>query len=214
MLCRFFTGFFGSCPLAVVAAVFSDMFDNTQRGTAVVIFSSTVFLGPMMGPFIGGFVQASYLGWRWNLYIPGLMGALSLTLNVFFLKESYAPVILVDKAAELRRITKNWGIHAKQEEIEVDLRELMTKNFTRPIRLLFTEPIILAVTCYMSFIYGLIYLFLTAYPLVFSGVHGFAPGISGLPFFGMVVGILIVASVIIFYEAPRYNKKLAANDRW
>jgi DHA1 family multidrug resistance protein-like MFS transporter len=28
LLCRFFSGFFGACPLAVVAAVFSDMFDN------------------------------------------------------------------------------------------------------------------------------------------------------------------------------------------
>lgn len=52
MLCRFFTGFFGSCPLAVVAAIFADMFDNRQRGTAIVIFSSMVFMGPMLGEFI------------------------------------------------------------------------------------------------------------------------------------------------------------------
>lgn len=35
MLCRFFGGFFGACPLTVVAAVFSDMFDNRTRGVAV-----------------------------------------------------------------------------------------------------------------------------------------------------------------------------------
>jgi MFS transporter, DHA1 family, multidrug resistance protein len=210
MLCRFFTGFFGSCPLAVVAAVFADMFDNTQRGVAIVIFASMVFMGPMIGPFIGGFVQNSWMGWRWNLYIPGIMGGVAFLLNLFFLKESYAPIVLVSKAAELRRRTKNWGIHAKQEEVEVDINELVTKNFTRPIRLLISEPIILAVTIYMSFIYGLLYLFLTAYPLVFEGVHHIEPGVAGLPFFGMIVGIFIVATYIIV-DNKRYIKKLMAN---
>jgi MFS transporter, DHA1 family, multidrug resistance protein len=210
MICRFFTGFFGSGPLAIVAAVFADMFDNTQRGTAIVIFASMVFMGPMLGPFIGGFVQASYLGWRWNVYFPGIMGCAALFLIIFVVKESYPPKILVSKASELRRRTKNWGIHAKQEEVEVDLNELITKNFSRPLRLLVTEPVIFLVTLYMSFIYGLLYCFLTAYPLVFAGVHHIKPGVSGLPFFGMVLGIFIVAAYII-WDSKAYNKKLAAN---
>lgn len=32
VICRFFAGFFGSCPLAVVAAVFADMYNNQKRG--------------------------------------------------------------------------------------------------------------------------------------------------------------------------------------
>lgn len=209
-ICRFFTGIFGSCPLAVVAAVFSDMFDNTQRGPAIVVFSATVFLGPMLAPFIGGFIELSGAGWRWNLYLPGLMAALALILNVVFLNETYPPVVLVGKAEELRRVTKNWGIHAKQEEVEVDLKELVTKNLSRPLRLLFTEPVVLALTIYMSFIYGLLYLFLTAYPLVFQGVHHMNAGVGGLPFFGMMAGIFLVACYII-WDSRNYNKKLAAN---
>ncbi|KAK5069342.1 hypothetical protein LTR64_008362 [Lithohypha guttulata] len=209
-ICRFFTGVFGSAPLSIVAAAFSDMFDNTQRGPAIVLFSATVFLGPMLAPFIGGFVQMSGVGWRWNVYIPALMGVLSVVLNVFFLVESYPPVVLVGKASELRRRTKNWGIHAKQEEVEVDLGELVTKNLSRPLRLLFTEPVVLLLTIYMSFIYGLLYLFLTAYPLVFQGVHGMNPGVGGLPFFGIMVGIFLVAAYII-YDSRNYNKKLEAN---
>ena len=154
MIGRFFGGIFGSCPLSIVAAVFADMFDNKQRGPAIVIFSTMVFLGPMLAPFIGGFIVTSYLGWRWTSWIPGFMGFAALGLNVLFLQESYPPVVLVSKAAELRRRTKNWGIHAKQEEVEVDLRELVTKNFSRPIRLLISEPIVLLVSLYMSFIYG------------------------------------------------------------
>lgn len=210
MISRFFAGIFGSCPLAVVAAIYTDIFDNKQRGPAITIFAATVFMGPMLGPFIGGFIVTSYLGWRWTAYISSIMGWLAFGLILFFLPESYPPVILVSKAAELRRRTKNWGIHAKQEEVEVDFRELVTKNFSRPIRLLFTEPVILLITIYMSFIYGLLYLFLTAYPLVFQGIHGMSPGVGGLPFFGMVVGLVFVTTYII-WSSKGYNQKLEAN---
>jgi MFS transporter, DHA1 family, multidrug resistance protein len=146
-----------------------------------------------------------------HLSIIAFMGFLAFFLNLFFLTESYPPEILVKKASELRRRTKNWGIHAKQEEIEVDFRELLEKNFSRPIRMLVTEPIVLLLSVYMAFIYGLLYLFLTAYPLVFQGVHGMNLGVGGLPFFGMIVG-QILAGTLIFIRQPGYQKKLAANN--
>ncbi|KAI8715730.1 hypothetical protein NCS52_01081300 [Fusarium sp. LHS14.1] len=211
LLCRFFSGFFGACPLAVVAAVFSDMFDNRTRGTAITLFSMAVFTGPLLAPFIGGFIVESHLGWRWTEYLPTIMGFTALILDCIFLEETYPPVILIEKATDLRRRTKNWGIHAKQEEIEVDFKELVQKNFSRPLRLLFTEPIILLLSIYMSFIYGLLYLFLTAYPLVFVGVHGFNMGESGLAFFGMICGQLIAGASVIAQQ-PWYLRKLAANN--
>lgn len=211
LICRFFSGFFGACPLTCVAAVFSDMFDNRTRGMAITIFSMTVFTGPLMAPFIGGFIVMSDLGYRWTEYIVSFMGFFCFACNLLFLSESYPPQILVSKAAELRRRTKNWGIHAKQEEIEIDLRELIEKNFSRPLKMLVTERIVLLLSVYMAFIYGLLYLFLTAYPLVFQGVHGMNLGVGGLPFFGMITGQLL-AGTLIFARQPGYQKKLAANN--
>ncbi|KAK7424210.1 hypothetical protein QQZ08_008698 [Neonectria magnoliae] len=212
LICRFFSGFFGACPLAVVAAVFSDMFDNRTRGTAITLFSMAVFTGPLLAPFIGGFiVDSSSMGWRWTEYLVSIMGFVAFLLDCIFLEETYPPVILIQKAAELRRRTKNWGIHAKQDEIEVDFKELVQKNFSRPLRLLFTEPIILLLSIYMSFIYGLLYLFLTAYPLVFVGVHGFTLGTSGLTFFGMITGQLLAGASVIAQQ-PWYIRKLEANN--
>jgi DHA1 family multidrug resistance protein-like MFS transporter len=177
---------------------------------AITIFSMTVFTGPLLAPFIGGYIVVSDLGWRWTEYLLCIMGFVAVTVNILFLKETYPPQILVSKAKMLRRRTKNWGIHAKQEEIEVDFRELLTKNFTRPLRMLFTERIVLLLSVYMAFIYGLLYLFLTAYPLVFQGVHRMSPGVSGLPFFGMITGQLL-AGTLIFIRQAGYQKKLAAN---
>lgn len=161
LICRFFGGFFGACPLAVVAAVFSDMFDNHTRGIAITVFSMMVFVGPNLAPFIGGFICTSYLGWRWTEYLTGILGFASFGLNLIFLEETYPPTILEAKASELRRRTKNWGIHARQSEIEIDFHELVSKNLSRPLRILFTEPIVFLISVYMAFIYGLLYLFLT-----------------------------------------------------
>ncbi|CAI6342492.1 unnamed protein product [Periconia digitata] len=211
LICRFFAGLFGSAPLALVAAVFADMFDNKQRGLAIAVFSMCVFMGPLLAPFIGGFITSSSLGWRWTEYISSIMGWLALGLMLLLLEETYPPIILVSKAAELRRRTKNWGIHAKQEEIEVDFGELIIRNISRPMRILFTEPIVLLVTIYMSFIYGILYLFLTAYSLVFQGQYHFSPGISGLCYFGLVGGE-VAAFFVVVLSNPSYTRKLSANS--
>ncbi|KAI5205396.1 MFS general substrate transporter [Aureobasidium subglaciale] len=211
LICRFFGGFMGACPLTVVGAVFADMFNNAQRGVAVTVFSIAVFSGPLLAPFIGGFITTSYLGWRWTEYITAIMGFTGLALLIFLLEETYPPVILVNKAAELRRRTKNWGIHAKQEEIEINLRELIEKNLGRPMRMLFTEPIVLLLSIYMAFVYGLLYLFLTFYPIVFQHVHGMSPGVGGLPYFGMIMGEVFAGAYIVI-DVPSYNRKLKANN--
>ncbi|KAH7384002.1 major facilitator superfamily domain-containing protein [Pyrenochaeta sp. MPI-SDFR-AT-0127] len=211
LISRFFAGLFGSSPLAIVAAVFADMFNNKMRGLAVAVFSATVFTGPLLAPFMGGFITQSYLGWRWTSYVSSFMGFAAFGLLFLFMEETYPPVVLINKASELRRRTKNWGIHAKQEEIEVDFKELIVRNVSRPMRILFTEPIVLLITIYMSFIYGLLYLFLTAYPLVFEGVYGWNGGVAGLAYFGMVAGELIAFAVIAF-DNPRYARKLDANN--
>jgi DHA1 family multidrug resistance protein-like MFS transporter len=211
IICRFFGGFFGACPLAVVAAVFSDIYDNRHRGLAITIFTMMVFTGPLFAPFIGGFIVESYLGWRWTAYLPGIMGAAAFMLDLLFVEETYPPVVLVKKAEELRRRTKNWGIHAKQEEVEIDLRELITKNFSRPVRILFSEPVLLLLSIYMAFLYGLLYLFMTAYPIVFQQIYGFNKGVGGLPYFGLIIGEFFGGLFIIALQ-PWYIKKLTTNN--
>lgn len=211
LICRFFGGCFAACPLSVVAAVFADIFDNRTRGLAVTVFSVAVFSGPLLAPTAGGFIVTSYLGWRWTMYLVGIMGSAAGILMILFLDETYAPVVLVNKAAELRRRTKNWGIHAKQEEIEVNLRELIEKNLSRPLVLLFTEPIVLLMSIYLAFVYGLLYIFFTSYAIVFEGVYGFAPGIAGLCYLGLIVGQFFAALMIVLMQ-PWYNRKLKGNN--
>ncbi|KAL2784811.1 major facilitator superfamily domain-containing protein [Aspergillus keveii] len=197
IICRFFAGVFGASQLSVVPGVLADLYDDTRRGIAISLYALTVFVGPFSAPFIGGFIATSSLGWRWTLYIPAIMGFASGMLLLFSLKETYAPVLLVSKAAKIRRETGNWAIHAKHGELEVDFHEIVTKYFTRPLRMLVTEPILLLITMYMSFIYGIVYGLLGAYPYVFETIYGMSPGIAGLSFIGLILGQVLACGFIV-----------------
>lgn len=211
MLTRFFAGFFAASPLSVVPAIFADLYSNQYRGIAIAIFAMAVFVGPFASPFTGGFITMSYLGWRWTMYISAIMGFLAFALLAFFFKETYVPAVLREKAGILRRQTRNWGIHAKQDEVELDFKELITNNFSRPFRMLLTEPIVFLVTLYMSFIYGLMYALLGAYPVVFQGLHGMNLGVGSLPFIGLIIGELL-GGMYTLVNNNSYVKRLAGNN--
>ncbi|GMM37501.1 Tpo1 protein [Saccharomycopsis crataegensis] len=200
MLSRFFGSCIGSAPLVVVGAAFSDMFDNRTRGYAISFFSLGVVLGPQLAPIVGGFISSSYLGWRWTEYITGILGAVSLVLIVLVYEESHHPIILVRKAEDLRRRTGNWGIRAAHEEFSLSFREIAEKNISRPLVLLFTEPILFLITIYVSFVYGILYLCLTAFPLVFEYGYGWKGGIVYLPYIGMCVGQMLGCLWVIYCE--------------
>lgn len=63
----------------------------------------------------------------------------------------------------------------------------------------------------MAFLYGLLYLFMTAYPIVFQQIHGFNKGLGGLAYFGMIIGEFLGGFFIIALQ-PWYNKKLDSNN--
>jgi hypothetical protein len=48
-----------------------------------------------------------------------------------------------------------------------------------------------------------------AFPVVFQQERGWSPGIGGLAFLGVLVGFIIALAYTIFYENPRYARKLA-----
>lgn len=211
MISRFFAGLFAASPVTLVPASLSDLFNNMHRGIAIASYTLAMFTGPYTAPFVAGYIAESYLGWRFVFYIPAFVSFFNTALLVLFARETYAPIVLVHKAALLRRQTLNWGVHARQEAIEVDFRALITKNLARPFRILFTEPIAFLVTVYMSFIYGLAYALLEAYPVVFQGVYGFQGGNAGLPFIGLIVGLALAATFVLSFQGS-YVRKLQANN--
>lgn len=69
----------------------------------------------------------------------------------------------------------------------------------KPFIMLALEPMLMAVTAYMSFLYGLVYLLFQAYPFVFIQNHGFNTGEEGLAFLVFFLGgALVVLMWVLF----------------
>ncbi|KAJ5832233.1 hypothetical protein N7474_000544 [Penicillium riverlandense] len=210
MITRFFTGFFGSAPVTNTGGVLADIWTPEQRGAAIVGYAMAVVGGPVVGPIAGGAIVQSYLRWRWTEYITGIMMMFFLLLDVIFIDESYPPVLLVYKARRLRFESGNWALHARHEEWDVTLKELGNKYLIRPFQLL-TTPICFLVALYASFVYGILYLSLAAFPIVFQEVRGWNQVVGALPFLAYLVGILMGA-VVNLTNQRFYVKRFKANN--
>ena len=213
MLCRFFGGFFGSAPLAIVGGTLTDFWEPIDRGIAVCIFAGATFIGPVAGPIVGGFVTQSYLGWRWTEYITAIMGFFFGTVGFILVPESYPPTLLQQRAKKIRFETRNWAIHAKADEIQIDLKSISNKYIIRPFVMLFLEPILTLVTIYMALIYGILYLFFEAYPIAFQEQRGWNEGVGALPFISITIGVLIGAGIIVWTSKTRFARKMAKHGR-
>ncbi|KAK9262177.1 major facilitator superfamily domain-containing protein [Lipomyces tetrasporus] len=104
------------------------------------------------------------------------------TALVCFSGATYVPVVLVKRAANLRRRTGNWGIHARLEQTELDFKGLIERNFSRPAKMLFTEPIMFLVSIYPAFIYRMLYLLLEAYPIIIVEGYHMSASVGELPY--------------------------------
>ncbi|KAI1104933.1 MFS general substrate transporter [Jackrogersella minutella] len=203
LVLRFFAGAFGSSPLTNAGGVVADMFPASQRGTAMAVFASAPFLGPTLGPIIGGFLGLGG-GWRWVMgFLAAFSGALWI-IGSILLPETYAPVLLRKRAAKLSQMTgKHYLSVVDRDQGRVSLGESFRVALSRPWILLFREPIVFLLSLYMAIIYGTLYMLFAAFPIVYQENRGWSAGIGGLAFLGILVGMLI-AIAYTFYDNGRY----------
>ena len=210
LICRFFAGCVGAAPLAVIPAAMSDMFDNYSRGKVVSIFSLTVFLGPILTPVYSSYI-VQYTTWRWVQYVSGIYAGLCTIAICFLYDESHHPIVLCKKAQYMREKSGNWGIYAAHELLSLDIKDIFTKTIARPLKMLRKEPILLLMTVYNTFVYGILYLMLEAYPYIFEIKKHFYKN-GELPYIGLIVGMSFFSAMMIFILEPRYIAAVAKNN--
>ena len=207
IILRFFAGAFGSSPLTNAGGVIADLFPASQRGLAMSIFAVAPFMGPILGPIVGGFVGQS-IGWRWLEGVMAIFTGCLFIIGTFFVPETYAPVLLRARAAELSTLTGR--VYRSQLDISRGPPPKLSKSLkialSRPWVLLICEPIVLLLSIYMAIIYGTLYMMFAAFPIVFQEARGWSEGIGGLAFIGVAVGML--AAVI--YTIPDNNRYIRA----
>jgi len=202
---RFLAGVFGSSPLTNAGGVIADMMQANQRGIGMSIFAAAPFLGPVIGPIVGGFI-AETINWRWIEGVMAIFTGVLWLFGTFTIPETYSPVILKRRAAKLGKMTgKNYISILEKKQGKITPRAAFQKALTRPWALLFTEPIVLLISLYMAIIYGVLYMLFGAFPIVFQQYRGWSPGIGGLAFMGIAVGMLIGVGYAI-WDNKRYMR--------
>lgn len=206
LVLRFFAGSFGSSPLTNAGGVIADCFPARQRGLATSVFAGAPFLGPALGPIIGGFLGEAG-GWRWLTGFLAAFSGLCWILGTILVPETYSPVLLRKRAAALSKKTgKFYESKLDIDRGKVSIGELFKTALSRPWILLFKEPIVLILSIYMAIIYGTLYMLFGAYPIVYQQGRGWSEGIGGLAFIGVLIGMIFAVTYSISFDNNRYQK--------
>lgn len=129
------------------------------------------------------------------------------TLGVILVPETYGPVLLTKRADELSKA--NDKLYLSILDIRQGKKrpsEVIQRAIVRPWVLLFKEPIVLIASLYMAIIYGTVYMFMGAMPIVYNEDRGWSEGIGGLAFLGIAIGIVFGVIYAIWDNHKRYMK--------
>lgn len=212
LVSRFIDGIAFSAPMTLVGGTLADLWSDEERGVAMAAFSAAPFLGPCIGPIVGGYIGDT-VSWRWIYYTLLIFCGVVYALIVVIIPETYAPEILKRRARKMR---KESGDKSYVTDLELNRRplgEMLKVSLCRPLILLFRELIVLLMSLYMSVLYGLLYMFFFAYPVVFQEGKGMSGGSTGLMFIPIAVGI-IVAGALAPLVNSHYRKVSLRYNGW
>ncbi|EKG14429.1 Major facilitator superfamily [Macrophomina phaseolina MS6] len=210
---RLLTGIFASAPTAVVGGLYADIFPSPKaRGRSMAGFMAATTLGPTLGPVISGYLSVH--GWRWTYWASLILAGATWPLLVF-LPETYLLVLRQQASRKelAEGVTSSNNIAATEISAGPSARQLITRVLTRPLRMIYSESIVLFSCIYLSLIYSIFYLFFEAYPIVFQGVYGMTPGQSGLAFIPIAVGALLSFVVYLAYDNI-FQRAQASGKAW
>ncbi|RMZ81317.1 hypothetical protein DV737_g2604, partial [Chaetothyriales sp. CBS 132003] len=200
IVCRLIDGICFSAPMTLVGGTLADLWKNEERGVPMAFFSAAPFIGPAIGPLAGGYLGDA-AGWRWLYWIQLILAGVAFALLTLTLPETYTPILLSRRAKKMRKDTGDSRYTTEKELDPRPFRQQLWIFLMRPLQLLFLEPIVLFISLYMSVLYGLLYMFFVAYPIVYQEGKGWSAGSTGLMFIPMAIGVCLSAAC-----APSVNK--------
>ncbi|KAF2235189.1 MFS general substrate transporter [Viridothelium virens] len=199
-VCRFFAGVFGSTGLAAGTPTLTDVWVPAERGIPMALYVTAPFLGPTLGPLIGGYVAQSK-GWRWTQWVT-LFFTIAFLMPVLFMSETYKKQILKRRARRQGR-----SVSGSKRTFLQATAFFMRATLTRPVHMMMVEPIVGLFSLYVALNFATIYNFYAAFPYVFSEAYDFDLGEIGLTFLGMGIGVLLASAGIVLIDRHFYRKR-------
>lgn len=143
--------------------------------------------------------MVSYLsnGMRMNLltryrifYIQIIYNGALIPVFWLILRETRGDVILARRAKKLRKETGR-PIYAESEISRQSLVHMLKVSFGRPTRMLISEPVVIFFTLWISFAWGILYLFFSSVVQTYSTNYGWSNFQTGLVQLAISVGAVI-----------------------
>ncbi|KAH7097694.1 MFS general substrate transporter [Auriculariales sp. MPI-PUGE-AT-0066] len=206
---RFIQGFAGAAFLSVAGGSVTDLFQDYNVALPMAVYTSSPFLGPVLGPLISGFVNQN-LDWRWTYYVMLIWAAVELVGLFLLVPESSTPVLRKWKAIRLRGTTKDERYFAPLERSGKSVRAAVWASCTVPFRILMHETMALLLDIWSALVLGVLYLTFQAFPYIFASAppigHGFSVQLTGLTFLGLGVGMVLALATQPFWIALHARK--------
>ncbi|KAH9935971.1 MFS general substrate transporter, partial [Epithele typhae] len=199
---RFLCGAFASTASAMVGGTIADIWAPSERGLPMSLFATMVLSGPGVGCVAAGWIEQNpHLEWRWIQYIHAMyLERPVLAHGPTLMKETRSGVLLMRLARKLRAQTGNSRYRARIEDERASLRTLIYISCTRPMYLLFTEPVVAAFSLWAGFAWGILYVLIESIGPAFRTIHNFNQGEVGTVFVAMIVGCLAGELLQIYQE--------------
>ncbi|CAG8049124.1 unnamed protein product [Penicillium nalgiovense] len=190
---RFFGGGASSVSINIVGGSISDVwYGANARSLPMSLFGFTSVVGIALGPFIGSAIQQIHKSdpWRWIFYVQIIYNAGLIPIFWLILRETRADVILKKRAKKLRQETGR-PIYAEADLDTTSVLKLVQISFERPTRMLLTEPVVIFFTLWVSFAWGILFLFFSSVAQTFSANYGWGTFQTGLVQLAISVGAVI-----------------------
>ncbi|ODV66687.1 MFS general substrate transporter [Hyphopichia burtonii NRRL Y-1933] len=205
LICRLLDGIFFSAPMTLIGGSLADIWDAKDRGKAMSVFSAAPFIGPVMGPIFGGLLGDYTSTWRWVFWAFLIISGFFVGLFMILIPETHGPTILKRRSKWLRKKTGDQSYKTFAELAPKNFKETAKQSLLRPLILL-GELIVFLITLYMSVIYGLLYMFFFAYPVVYMEDKGWSALMTGVMFLPIGAGVILSTAVSPLINKD-YNKR-------
>lgn len=178
----------------IVGGTITDIWKgDKERSLPMSIFGMTSVVGIALGPFVGGAIQTG-LEWHWIYWIQIIVDAGLLPFFYLILKETRGDVVLAKRAKILRKQGRT-NAYAKSELNKPSMLEAIKISFMRPTKMLATEFVVSSFTLWVSFAWGILFLFQSSIPIVFRELYGHDTFQTTLIQLALSVGAIIATIV-------------------
>ncbi|KAJ7686817.1 major facilitator superfamily domain-containing protein [Mycena rosella] len=197
---RFFLGFFGSTAINNVPASIGDYTIPLNRGPYSILYALMAFGGPALGPLASSFIQHD-AGFHWNFRVMAIFSTV-LSILVACVPETHGPTLLKWRIAKAG--------NAPPPLKFAEIMGVFKTALARPIIYLFTEPVVMLVSLYLSVLYGILYGFFEAFTVVYLEIRGFESTSYGLTYIALGLGFLFACILLGTFGQAMYVKSATA----